>query len=147
MSLLTPFVFSVFYRRMIRARRSRSSLSTIGLFQKARINEYGCFSDLGITNISSLSSTTRTITPTIIRSYSLLSNSFYNHHHSGQRRRPSYNNMIHNQHLLHNYQSRRTYLFLPTSISELSERLQRWLERTEQRIIQVKLLNRESKGD
>lgn len=39
-------------------------------------------------------------------------------------------------------QQRRPYLFLPVSWSEVRERLERWLERTESRIIEVSLLKR-----
>lgn len=41
-------------------------------------------------------------------------------------------------------QQRRTYLYLPLTWSDLKERFQRWIERAEERIVHVRLLNRQA---
>jgi N-acyl-phosphatidylethanolamine-hydrolysing phospholipase D len=54
--------------------------------------------------------------------------------------------IVKNGHLQQRQQIR-PYVYLPLTWSDLRERFQRWVERTEQRIVQVSLLNRDRPGE
>ncbi|KAG7370992.1 phospholipase [Nitzschia inconspicua] len=58
---------------------------------------------------------------------------------------PRKNNVLsHHHHHNINYTQRRTYLYIPLTWSEFKERFQRWMERAEERIVHVRLLNRKA---